>query len=135
MRGIAVLVLAGAALAASAPGSARTAATTSLTVTFWEDGSRPADRTTWTLRCNPALGTLPRPGVACRRLSAGGPRLFAPVPKDVACTEIFGGPQVARVVGVVQGKRIWASFNRTNGCQISRWDRLSPWLFPPGGVT
>jgi len=134
MRGIALLVLAAAALAASAPGSAGTAATTSLTVTFWEDGSRSADRTTWTLRCNPARGTLPRPGVSCRRLAAGGPRLFAPLPKNIVCTEIYGGPQVARVVGFVQGKRIWASFSRTNGCQISHWDRLSPWLLPRGGV-
>jgi len=135
MRGVAVLVLAAAALAASAAGYAGTAATTSLTVTFWEDGSRSDDRTSWTLRCNPARGTLPRPGVACRRLAAGGARLFTRVPIDAVCTEIYGGPQVARVVGVVQGKRVWASFSRTNGCQISRWDRLSPWLLPRGGVT
>jgi len=135
MRWLAILVLAAAALAASVPGSAGTAATTSLTVTFWEDGSRSADRATWTLRCNPARGTLPRPGIACRRLAAGGPGLFAPPPRYSVCTEIYGGPQVARVVGFVQGKRIWASFNRTNGCQISRWDGLSPWLLPRGGVT
>jgi len=135
MRGIAVLVLAAAALAASAPGSAGTAATTAFTVTFWEDGVGTAARVTWTLRCNPARGTLPRPGVACRRLAEGGPQLFAPLPKDIVCTEIYGGPQVARVVGFVQGKRIWATFSRVNGCHISRWDRLSPWLLPRGGVT
>jgi hypothetical protein len=61
--------------------------------------------------------------------------LFAPVPTDMACTEIYGGPQVARVVGVVQGKRIWARFSREDGCQIARWSRVSPWLLPPGGVT
>jgi len=135
MRWLAILVLAAAALAASVPGSAGTAATTSLTVTFWEDGSRSADRATWTLRCNPARGTLPRPGIACRRLAAGGPRLFAPLPRYIVCTEIYGGPQIARVVGVVQGKRIWATFSRVNGCHISRWDGLSPWLLPRGGVT
>jgi len=135
MRGIAVLVLAAATFAASAPGSAGTSATTALTVTFWEDGVGAVARVTWTLRCHPARGTLPRPGVACRRLAAGGPRLFAPLPKDIVCTEIYGGPQVARVVGFVQGKRIWATFSRVNGCHISRWDRLSPWLLPRGGVT
>jgi len=39
------------------------------------------------------------------------------------------------VVGKVAGKRVWASFSRTNGCHIARWDRLSPWLLPRGGVT
>ena len=135
MRWFAILALVLTALGASASGSTGTPAPTSLTVTYWEDGVGAAARVTWTLRCNPARGTLPRPGVACRRLAAGGPRLFAPLPRDIVCTEIYGGPQVARVVGVVQGKRIWASFSRTNGCQISRWDRLSPWLLPPGGVT
>ena len=64
------------------------------------------------------------------RLAAGGVKLFAPVPRDAVCTEIYGGPQVARVVGRVNGKRVWASFNRANGCHISRWDRLAPWLLP-----
>jgi hypothetical protein len=65
---------------------------------------------------------------------AGGTALFAPVPKNVACTEIYGGPQTARVIGAVKGNRVWASLSRTNGCEISRWDRLSPWLLPTGGA-
>ena len=61
--------------------------------------------------------------------------MFAPVPKDIVCTEIYGGPQKARVIGTVAGHRIWATFTRENGCQIYRWNRLSPWLLPRGGVT
>ena len=90
---------------------------------------------TWTLRCDPARGTLARPARACARLAAGGPKLFAPLPPNAVCTEIYGGPQKARVVGVVDGKRVWSTFTRTNGCQIGRWQRISPWLVPPGGVT
>jgi hypothetical protein len=30
---------------------------------------------------------------------------------------------------------VWASFSRQNGCAIARWNRVSPWLLPPGGVT
>ena len=77
----------------------------------------------------------PRPAVACRRLAAGGPKLFAPLPPNVVCTQIYGGPQKARVVGTVAGRRVRATFTRTDGCQISRWQALSPWLLPPGGVT
>jgi hypothetical protein len=57
------------------------------------------------------------------------------VPPDTACTTIWGGPQVARVIGSVQGTRIWTTFTRANGCEIERWQRLSPWLLPAGGAT
>ena len=62
-------------------------------------------------------------------------RLFAPVSPKAVCTEIYGGPQKARVVGTVAGKRVWATFTRANGCHIERWNRLVPWLLPHGGVT
>jgi hypothetical protein len=136
MRGAVALAFAAAALCACASGTAGTSATdTVLTVTYWEDGANKAERVQWTLRCNPPRGTLGRPAIACRKLAAGGAKLFAPVPDDAVCTEIYGGPQVARVVGTVKGKRVWANVSRTNGCQISRWDRLSPWLLPAGGVS
>jgi Subtilisin inhibitor-like len=112
-----------------------TAAETSLRITYWDDSGRPSESVTWTLRCNPARGSLARPAVACRRLAAGGAKLFAPLPKNNVCTEIYGGPQKARVVGTVEGRRIWATFSRTNGCEIDRWRRISPWLVPPGGIT
>src|SRR5688500_18453998 len=127
MRGAVALAFAAFALCACASGSAGTSATgTALTVTDWEDGANTADRVQWTLRCNPPRGTLGRPVTACRKLANGGAKLFAPVPRDVVCIQIYGGPQVARVVGTVKGIRVWASLSRTNGCQISRWDRLSP---------
>ncbi len=134
MRGVCLLAVALATLGACAAGAAATKPT-SLKVTYWADGARPLQFVTWTLRCNPARGTLPHPVVACRRLASGGIKLFAPVPKNAVCTEIYGGPQVARVVGVVAGKRVRARLSRENGCHIARWNRLSPWLLPRGGVT
>ncbi len=130
VRIVAILCLVGAALGVSASGSAGTAAETTLKVTYWENPARSSTRDVWTLRCAPAGGTLPRPAVACRRLGAIGAKLFAPVPRDAVCTEIYGGRQVAHVIGMVDGERVWAKFSRANGCQISRWDRLSPWLLP-----
>ena len=88
----------------------------------------------WTLRCEPAGGTLRRPARACAKLRAGGAKLLAPLSPKAACTDIWGGPQVARVTGKFRTARVSASFDRTNGCQISRWDRLVPWLLPAGGV-
>ena len=83
----------------------------------------------------PAARVACRDRAGVRRLATGGAKLFAPIPVNVVCTEIYGGPQRARVVGTVAASRIWATFTRTNGCQIDRWKRLSPWLLPPGGVT
>ena len=133
MRGVAVLALLFVALVACSSGSAGSAGT-SLRITFWEDGMGTPDAV-WTLRCNPPRGSLARPARACTKLAAGGARLFAETPPNVACTQIYGGPQRARIVGVVGGKRVWTLVTRTDGCEIARWQRLSPWLLPPGGVT
>jgi Subtilisin inhibitor-like len=135
MRAVLVAVVGALALIATASPLAGAIAETSLRITYWDDSARPSASVTWTLRCNPARGTLARPAVACTRLAAGGVKLFAPLRKDVACTEIYGGPQKARVVGTLAGRQIWATFTRTDGCQIARWGRISPWLVPPGGIT
>lgn len=135
MRALGVLAVAAVlTLATGSTTRAESGQETSLRVAYWEDGSSTAPNEVWTLRCNPPRGTLPRPAVACRKLAAGGPKLFAPLPPNVACTQIYGGPQKARVVGTVAGKRVWTTFARTDGCQIARWNRLSPWLLPSGGA-
>jgi hypothetical protein len=135
MRAAAPLLVLVAALVASTSVWGATSPTTSLRVTYWEDGAVTSKSVTWTLRCDPASGSLARPVRACTRLAAGGVKLFGPLRKDMVCTEIYGGPQRARVVGTVDGKRVWATFTRRDGCEIDRWQRISPWLVPPGGVT
>jgi hypothetical protein len=67
---------------------------------------------------------------ACRTARARRATLHGPRADEV-CTEIYGGPQVARVTGSVGSKRVARRFDRTNGCRISEWDRLSP-LLPRG---
>ena len=135
MRAHVALVAVGAGLSLCTLALAATTSRTSLRVTYWENGANTGSSVTWTLRCNPPRGSLPRKALACRQLARGGPRLFAALPPDIVCTQIYGGPQKARVVGTVAGKRVWATFARTNGCEIGRWNRVSPWLLPPGGVT
>ena len=60
---------------------------------------------------------------------------FAPVPADTACAEVYGGPATARVDGTLDGRPLHATFDRTDACQIARWDRLEPLLgrMPNGG--
>ena len=123
-----------ASLVACASGSARSSEPTALTLTYWPNGPSGAAKKTWRLRCNPAGGTLAQPALACRRLADGGRKLFARVPKNVVCAQIYGGPQTARVVGTLEGKRIAAAFDCSDGCEIARWSRVSPWLLPRGGV-
>jgi Subtilisin inhibitor-like len=82
------------------------------------------------LNCTPPGGTVLQPARACAGLEDMA-RPFAPVPRNAVCTEIYGGPQTARVTGSFRGRRIWVVFRRTNGCEIDRWDRHA-FLFPSG---
>ena len=99
----------------------------SLHFTVWPQGPGGSSKS-WTLNCTPARGTLPHPVRACTKLA----RLtdpFAPVPADVACSQIYGGPQTALVTGRFRGKAIRSRFNRHDSCQVARWDRVR-FLFP-----
>jgi hypothetical protein len=65
---------------------------------------------------------------ACRTAERLKPGDFSPVPDNVACTEIFGGPQTARISGTLRGERVAATFSRSNGCEINRWETVAPLL-------
>jgi hypothetical protein len=69
------------------------------------------------------------PGAAvCEELSA---QSLAPVPGEMACTAIYGGPSVARVTGTVNGEPVDEQFNLEDGCEIERWERNTDLLAPP----
>jgi hypothetical protein len=97
-----------------------------LTISYWPVG-RGGDARTATVTCDPDGGSHPDPARACDALLSHEDAL-EPVPKQVACTEIYGGPQVA----VVSGGTVHTVFSRTNGCEIARWDKLAPLLELPG---
>ncbi|WP_432487735.1 SSI family serine proteinase inhibitor [Kineococcus sp. SYSU DK018] len=116
-------------------GTAPSSAGGSLTVTV-DDGS--GGTSTWTLTCAPdgtAGGDHPDAAAACAALTAAQ-QPFAPVPKDRVCTQVYGGPQRATVTGTWGGEEVSATFERTDGCQIARWDRVAPLLQPgaPAGA-
>ncbi len=70
---------------------------------------------------------------ACRVLLSLPAAAFEPVSRDVACTELFGGPETGRIVGTVRGRPVDARFARHNGCEIARFDRVQPILAVSGG--
>lgn len=115
-----------AAIAASLVAFAAPAGTagTELRIAVWPEGRGSGAPQVWTLRCEPARGTLPAPPAACRRLAALG-RPFAPLRGDMQCTQIYGGPAEALVTGRYRGRRVWALLNRRDGCQIARWRRVA----------
>jgi subtilisin inhibitor-like len=103
-------------------------ASTSLNITVWPNGEGNGGKRTWSLRCAPVAGTLPHRAAACRQL-AGLRAPFAQPRKDLACTQIYGGPQEALVTGRFRGRPVHARFNRKDGCQLGRWNSVRL-LFP-----
>jgi hypothetical protein len=99
---------------------------TRLQVSFLPSGSD-GEAISAVLTCTPPGGDHPRAEQACLALEANADAL-QPIAGDVACTEIYGGPETAKVFGMFQGRQIRARFNRTNGCEIDRWERLAPLL-------
>lgn len=97
-----------------------------LTITYWPTG-RGAEPRSATLTCDPDGGSHPDPAQACDAL-LGHEDALRPVPPDTACTQVYGGPQLA----TLSGSGVHALFSRANGCEIARWDALKPVLELPG---
>jgi hypothetical protein len=91
-----------------------------LTVTVRPDGPD-GDARRRTIECEELGPKASEP--ACRRLAGLTAEQLAPVPAGTACTQIYGGPGVARVTGELRGRRVDARFELSNGCEIERWDR------------
>ncbi|MGH3312214.1 MAG: SSI family serine proteinase inhibitor [Streptomyces sp.] len=120
--------------AAAAPDSSRLpmppARSDQLRFTVTDSGNREDDGT-YRLECNPAGGSHPRARAACEVLTSesnSGRHPFGPVPTSANCTLMYGGPATAHVVGVWHGREVDATFRRTDGCEIERWDALVPAL-------
>ncbi len=104
------------------PTPSPTPAATVLTITTAP--SQGARVRTWTLTCQPPAGSHPKAQAACAFVGGAEASLLAPVPANQACTQIFGGSQIATVKGTWRGTPVDARLARTNGCEISRWDKV-----------
>ena len=72
-----------------------------------------------------------RADAICRQLNdlPTRTRLLDGAPTDRACTEIYGGPELATITGTLDGEPVDTTVDRANGCGIDDWDLLSG-LFP-----
>jgi len=101
-------------------GSADGGGATELAVTLDPDGSRGEQPRTEAVACEAGEDSSP-----CASLTA---EATAPTPAATACTEIYGGPDEARLEGTIAGEPVNATFTRANGCEIERFDRITPLL-------
>lgn len=96
---------------------------TRLSIAIWTTGQPRAKPRIRTLRCNPAGGTLPNAGAACRRLAL----IRAPLAPIAIGTQCAPVPQIsqrrAQVQGVLGGSGVLAFFNRSSDCEVARWTR------------
>ena len=49
---------------------------------------------------------------------------------DRVCTQIYGGPETARVTGTIDGEPVDRRFTRTNGCEIADFTAAAGLLQP-----
>jgi len=47
------------------------------------------------------------------------------------CSQLYGGPQRARITGTVGHRRVTLSIDRSDGCGVNDWDRLRALLGDP----
>ncbi len=88
---------------------------------------------TWTLTCVGFVeGSHPAAQAACDHL-AGMERPFAPLPDEEMCTQVYGGPETARVQGRWGGEPVDLALSRIDGCRIAQWDSLVPVVPAPAG--
>jgi hypothetical protein len=50
---------------------------------------------------------------------------------NMLCTQIYGGPEVAKVTGTIDGQRVAATIKRNDGCGIADWTMLVALLGSP----
>jgi hypothetical protein len=122
---LALLGLAGCG--AEEEGSASGGPVTELTVRVDPDGKGPEPARQARVRCGE-----PPEGRACAAAADLRPRDLAPVAGDVACAELYGGPQTATVSGTLNRRAVDARFSRTNACEIARWEKVAPLLEAAG---
>jgi hypothetical protein len=69
-------------------------------------------------------------GDLCAKARAIKALLTTQPDRQRACTQIYGGPETARITGTIDGEKVDRRFSRTNGCEIADFDRAGELLQP-----
>jgi hypothetical protein len=109
--------------------SGQPAPATQLTVRVDPDGDGPEKAGQAQISCGRESSERDSPCVAAEQLR---PAAFEPTPDDVACTELFGGPETATISGTLEGEKVEGRFSRQDGCEIARWEKVSALLAEAG---
>lgn len=78
----------------------------------------------WTLTCGPEGGDHPDPAAACADLEDLDLEEVEGQSDDEPCTMIYGGNAQATVSGHIGETEVDLEFDRTDGCEIHRWDLM-----------
>jgi hypothetical protein len=130
MRMLAPVLLAVAALAGcgsddgASQASGPTGTLARLTVTVDDDGAKGSQQPReLEVECQ-----APTDSQACGAAAGVSAADLRPTGEDTACTQIYGGPEEARIKGEIRGEDVDATFSRTDGCEIARWDNVKALL-------
>jgi hypothetical protein len=96
---------------------------TNLVITIDQDGEKGTPPSELKLDC-----AKPENSEACAATDKLTKTDLAPTPEGQACTQIYGGPETATIKGTLHGENVDASFSRTDGCEIERWQTVEPLL-------
>ncbi|HWC27342.1 MAG TPA: hypothetical protein VG474_12215 [Solirubrobacteraceae bacterium] len=123
---------------ADAPAGGPTATTASDTIDLrvvYDDGS--GRKSTGRLICRDgerraegALEAGASPAKLCAQARGLEELLTTPPDKGRVCTQIYGGPETARITGTIGGEQVDRRFARTNGCEMADFKRAAG-LLPP----
>jgi len=121
---LAVALLAGCGSDEPTPSAGGSGQLAHLVVTVDDDGAKgSAKPRSLTLDC-----AEPTDSAACGAAAGvSAANLQAPA-GDMACTQIYGGPDEATIKGTILGNPVDATFSRTDGCQTSRWRKVQKLL-------
>jgi hypothetical protein len=119
-----VIALAGCGSDGATQAGGPTGKLANLTVTVDNDGAKGSEKPReLTLDC-----VKPTDSQACGAAAGVSAADLKPTGGDIACTQIYGGPEEATIKGKIRGETVDATFKRTDGCEISRWDRVKALL-------
>ena len=93
-------------------------------MTVDDDGAKGAGKP----RSSSSSATSPTDSQACGAAAGVSAADLRETGGDVACTQIYGGPEEATIKGTIRGEDVDATFTRSDGCEIARWDKVKDLL-------